>query len=54
MHILASGRIVASGGFELAEQLEADGYTAFGAPEPEPEHDKPVERPGSLDDLFSM
>ena len=54
VHILANGRIVASGGFELAEQLEAEGYAAFGASEPDPEHDKPVERPGSLDDLFAL
>jgi Fe-S cluster assembly ATP-binding protein len=29
VHILVDGRIVASGGMELAEQLEADGYEAF-------------------------
>jgi len=29
VHILAKGRIVASGGPELAEQLERDGYDAF-------------------------
>ena len=38
VHILVDGRIVASGGLELAEQLERDGYEAFrgtdlGAPE---------------------
>ncbi|MEO1056441.1 MAG: Fe-S cluster assembly ATPase SufC [Actinomycetota bacterium] len=54
VHILANGRIVSSGGFELAEQLEADGYAAFGATESAPEHDKPAERPGSLDDLFAL
>lgn len=34
VHILVKGRIVASGGPELADQLEADGYAAFGADEP--------------------
>jgi Fe-S cluster assembly ATP-binding protein len=29
VHILVAGRIVASGGMELAEQLERDGYDAF-------------------------
>jgi Fe-S cluster assembly ATP-binding protein len=29
VHILAKGRIVASGGPELADQLERDGYEAF-------------------------
>jgi Fe-S cluster assembly ATPase SufC len=29
VHILVAGRIVASGGMELAEQLERDGYEAF-------------------------
>ncbi len=29
VHILVGGRIVASGGMELAAQLEADGYEAF-------------------------
>ena len=29
VHILVKGRIVASGGPELADQLEADGYAAF-------------------------
>ena len=29
VHIMVDGRIVASGGLELAEQLEQDGYDAF-------------------------
>ena len=29
VHILVQGRIVASGGPELAERLERDGYGAF-------------------------
>jgi Fe-S cluster assembly ATP-binding protein len=60
VHILVKGRIVASGGPELADQLDTDGYAAF-APEedlvPEPTASgpaKPVERPGSLDDLFKL
>ena len=31
VHVLVDGRIVASGGMELAEQLEAEGYDAFRA-----------------------
>ena len=29
VHVLVGGRIVASGGMELAEQLEAEGYESF-------------------------
>ena len=29
VHILVDGRVVASGGMELAEHLERDGYEAF-------------------------
>ncbi len=32
VHILVDGRIVASGGMELAEQLERDGYEAWRTP----------------------
>ena len=32
VHIMVDGRIVASGGMELAAQLERDGYDAFKAP----------------------
>ena len=32
--ILSGGRIVATGGPELADAVEADGYVAFGGPEP--------------------
>ena len=35
IHILVKGRIVASGGPELAELLERDGYAAFSAPDDE-------------------
>jgi Fe-S cluster assembly ATP-binding protein len=50
VHILVKGRIVASGGPELAAELEAGGYAAF-SPDAEPESD---EAPASsaLDDLF--
>jgi Fe-S cluster assembly ATP-binding protein len=47
VHVLVQGRIVASGGIELVERIERDGYAAFGVIEeavPEP--------PGGLDDLF--
>jgi Fe-S cluster assembly ATP-binding protein len=56
VHILVRGRIVASGGRELADQLERDGYEAFSGGEPvvvDDEHKAPV-RPGSLDDLFAL
>jgi Fe-S cluster assembly ATP-binding protein len=48
VHILAQGRIVTSGGPELAAQLETDGYAAFAGVEPE------AEPSGVLDDLFSL
>ena len=58
VHILVKGRIVESGGPELAEVLERDGYAAFASPdELDAETDEPSgprEQPGSLDDLFSM
>jgi Fe-S cluster assembly ATP-binding protein len=31
VHVLAGGRIVASGGPELAHQLEAEGYDRYGS-----------------------
>ncbi len=47
VHILVKGRIVASGGPELATQLEIDGYAAFAADA------DPVEAPtASMADLF--
>ncbi len=33
IHVLSAGRIVASGGPELAEELETTGYAPYGAPE---------------------
>ena len=32
VHVLMDGRIVASGGMEIAETLERDGYEAFREP----------------------
>jgi Fe-S cluster assembly ATP-binding protein len=52
VHILVKGRIVASGGPELAEQLEVEGYAAF-TDEPEQPAD-PEPAAGSLDDLFRL
>ncbi len=53
VHILVRGRIVASGGPELADQLERDGYAAFaGADEPASTVQAAAVRPSSLDELF--
>lgn len=35
VHVLAGGRIAASGGPELADQLESTGYAGYAEPEPE-------------------
>jgi Fe-S cluster assembly ATP-binding protein len=51
VHILVKGRIVASGGAELADELEAAGYGAF-SPEAEPALDGATASPSALDDLF--
>ncbi|MGB8861380.1 MAG: Fe-S cluster assembly ATPase SufC [Ilumatobacteraceae bacterium] len=51
VHILVKGRIVASGGPELADQLERDGYEAFTGGEPEGAVEA---KPSSLDDLFAL
>jgi Fe-S cluster assembly ATP-binding protein len=48
VHILVKGRIVASGGPELADVLEREGYAAFGAPET-----TTAPAPRTLDDLFA-
>jgi len=54
VHILVRGQLVAEGGPELADRLEAEGYAAFtGEPEEAPEEARPVVRPGSLDELFA-
>jgi Fe-S cluster assembly ATP-binding protein len=51
VHILAQGRIVASGGPELALQLETDGYAAFATG---PGDGQAGDAPSSLDDLFAF
>jgi Fe-S cluster assembly ATP-binding protein len=64
IHVLVKGRIVESGGPELADVLERDGYAAF-APDAADAADTadtadtaaaaiPRQQPGSLDDLFAM
>jgi Fe-S cluster assembly ATP-binding protein len=53
VHILVKGRIVASGGPELADQLERDGYEAF-IDSDEEAVDQPDPAPGSYDDLFAL
>jgi len=47
VHILVKGRIVATGGPEMVDVLETDGYAAF-------ETDQTDDSPGPLDDLFGM
>ena len=47
VHILVKGRIVATGGPELVDVLETDGYAAFETAEAD-------DSPGGLDDLFGM
>ncbi len=51
VHILAQGRIVESGGPELATQLETDGYAAFAAA---PDDDAADASASALGDLFSL
>ncbi|MDO8390686.1 MAG: Fe-S cluster assembly ATPase SufC [Actinomycetota bacterium] len=50
VHILVKGRIVASGGPELADRLEVEGYEAFAGPDEQPVRAK---KP-ALDDLFAL
>lgn len=50
VHILVKGRIVSSGGPELADQLEIDGYAAFATDGEDPGNDGPSG--GALADLF--
>ncbi len=52
VHILVKGRIVSSGGPELADLLESDGYAAFVSAD---ELDQTEPAPGGgLDDLFAL
>jgi Fe-S cluster assembly ATP-binding protein len=56
VHILVRGQIVETGGPDLADRLEAEGYAAFAADDRAGEaahHERPAVRPGSLDELFS-
>jgi Fe-S cluster assembly ATP-binding protein len=54
VHILVKGRIVESGGPELADRLESEGYTAFASPEELADESGPDEPSGGLDDLFAL
>jgi Fe-S cluster assembly ATP-binding protein len=51
VHILAGGRIVESGGAELATVLETDGYAAFA---PDADDDAAAASAGALSDIFSL
>ena len=51
IHILVKGQIVTSGGAELADVLERDGYAAFTGNDEEVAGES---APSSLDDLFKM
>ena len=54
VHILVRGQIVAAGGPEVADELEASGYAAFAEDDaPTDAAGRPVVRPSSLDELFS-
>jgi Fe-S cluster assembly ATP-binding protein len=50
VHVLSEGRIVASGGPELAQELEQTGYAAYGAVEPTTDQDEVLPLP---DDPFA-
>ncbi|MEZ5224939.1 MAG: Fe-S cluster assembly ATPase SufC [Ilumatobacteraceae bacterium] len=55
IHILVKGRIVASGGPELADQLEREGYAAYQTgDDTDASPAAAVDRPSSLDDLFAL
>lgn len=53
IHILVKGRIVASGGPELADQLERDGYAAYQSDDPSDDQGGTATG-SSLDDLFAL
>ena len=53
VHILVRGQIVASGGPEVADELEATGYAAFAEDDAPARGERAAVRPGSLDELFS-
>lgn len=54
VHILVKGRIVASGGPELADQLERDGYEAFAGEGDDAAAESSNGERGSYDDLFAL
>lgn len=54
VHILVKGRIVTSGGPELADVLESDGYTAFVPEEDLVDESAESASSGGLDDLFAL
>jgi Fe-S cluster assembly ATP-binding protein len=54
VHILVRGSIVESGGPELADRMEAEGYAGFtGEAEEAGNQGRAAVRPGSLDELFA-
>ena len=54
VHILVRGQIVAEGGPELADELEASGYAAFAEDDAKPATASARSSgPGSLDELFA-
>lgn len=54
VHILVKGRVVTSGGPELADVLEADGYTAFVPEDDLIDESAESASSGALDDLFAL
>jgi Fe-S cluster assembly ATP-binding protein len=54
VHILVRGSIVESGGPELADRMEAEGYAGFtGEADERGDQERAAVRPGSLDELFA-
>src|SRR5215212_4176648 len=54
VHVLVRGQIVAAGGPEVADELEASGYAAFSEDDTATTAEaRAAVRPGSLDELFS-
>lgn len=54
VHILVKGRIVASGGPELADQLESDGYEAFVSEPVDADEGESGSGRSAYDDLFQL
>ena len=54
VHILVKGRIVASGGPELADQLERDGYEAFVTDPADAAEGESASGRSAYDDLFAL